>query len=91
MKIVTFCTQSVKYKADIQRYQFKSIKQIVSEAKIAKDSGAQGYCLVTAGKGLNDKKVEFISMVTKAIKKEIKNLKIIACNGTATLGRVKIS
>ncbi len=31
-----FCTQSTKYKADIQGYKFKSIKQIVSEAKIAK-------------------------------------------------------
>ncbi len=65
-----FCTQSTKYKADIQRYKFKSIKQIVSEAKIAKANGALGYCLVTAGKGLDDKKVEFISMTTKAIKRE---------------------
>jgi biotin synthase len=84
-----FCTQSTKYKADIQRYKFKSIKQIVSEAKIAKANGALGYCLVTAGKGLDDKKVEFISMTTKAIKKEIKNLRVIACNGTATLEELK--
>ena len=84
-----FCTQSIKYKADIQRYKFKSIKQIVSEAKIAKANRALGYCLVTAGKGLDDKKVEFISMATKAIKKEIKNLKVIACNGTATLEELK--
>ncbi len=35
------------------------------------------------------KKVEFISMATKAIKKEIKNLRVIACNGTATLEELK--
>ncbi len=29
-----FCTQSVKYKADIQRYKTKEIEQIVKEAKI---------------------------------------------------------
>jgi len=79
-----FCTQSVKYKADIQRYYFKPIEQIVSEAKRAKRSGALGYCLVTAGKGLDDKKVEFIAKTTRAIKKEIKNLRVIACNGTAS-------
>jgi biotin synthase len=79
-----FCTQSVKYKANIKRYYFKPIEQIVIEAKRAKGSGALGYCLVTAGKGLDDKKVEFIAKATRAIKKEIKNLRVIACNGTAS-------
>jgi biotin synthase len=84
-----FCTQSVKYKADIKRYYFKPIEQIVSEAKRAKSSGALGYCLVTAGKGLDDRKVEFIAKVTKAIKKEVDNLRVIACNGTASLEELK--
>ncbi|MEJ2488452.1 MAG: biotin synthase, partial [Sulfurovaceae bacterium] len=50
-----FCTQSVKHHANIERYNYKSIDQIVSEAKMAKSFGAFGYCLVTAGKGLDDK------------------------------------
>ncbi len=79
-----FCTQSARYKADINRYKFKSIEQILKEAKVAKEHGALGYCLVTAGKGLDDNKCENIAKIAKAIKKEIANINIIACNGTAT-------
>ena len=78
-----FCTQSVRYHADIQRYNYKDIEQIVAEAKIAKSHGALGYCLVTAGKGLDDKKVDFVARAAKAIKAEVKELNLIACNGTA--------
>jgi biotin synthase len=79
-----FCTQSVQYHADIQRYNYKAIEQIVSEAKTAKAHGALGYCLVTAGKGLDDKKVDFVARAAQAIKSEVEGLNLIACNGTAT-------
>ncbi len=78
-----FCTQSVRYHADIERYNYKKIEQIVSEAKTAKSHGALGYCLVTAGKGLDDKKVEFVARAAKAIKAQVDGLNLIACNGTA--------
>ena len=78
-----FCTQSVRYHADIERYNYKKIEQIVQEAKIAKNNGALGYCLVTAGKGLDDKKVDFVARAAQAIKKEVEGLNLIACNGTA--------
>ena len=79
-----FCTQSVRYHADIERYNYKKIDQIVSEAKLAKENGALGYCLVTAGKGLDDKKVDFVARAAQAIKSEVEGLNLIACNGTAT-------
>ncbi len=79
-----FCTQSVRYHADIERYSYKAIDQIVSEARQAKENGALGYCLVTAGKGLDDKKVDFVARTAQAIKAEIEGLNLIACNGTAT-------
>ncbi len=84
-----FCTQSVRYHADIERYTYKEISQIVEEAKLAKANGALGYCLVTAGKGLDDKKVDFVAKAAKAIKLEIKDLNLIACNGTATIEQLK--
>jgi len=84
-----FCTQSVRYHADIERYNYKSIDNIVKEAKQAKAHGALGYCLVTAGKGLDDKKVDFVARTAQAIKKEIDNLNLIACNGTATTEQLK--
>ena len=79
-----FCTQSVRYHADIERYSYKDVSQIVDEAKAAKANGALGYCLVTAGKGLDDKKVDFVARAAKAVKAEVEGLNLIACNGTAT-------
>ena len=78
-----FCTQSVRYHADIERYNYKEISDIVEEAKMAKENGALGYCLVTAGKGLDDKKVDFVARAAEAIKAEVEGLNLIACNGTA--------
>lgn len=84
-----FCTQSVRYHADIERYTYKSIETIVQEAKQAKAHGALGYCLVTAGKGLDDKKVDFVARAAKAVKAEVDNLNLIACNGTASVEQLR--
>jgi len=79
-----FCTQSVRYHADIERYTYKAIDQIVDEARAAKANGALGYCLVTAGRGLDDKKTAFVAEAAKVIKSKIEGLNLIACNGTAS-------
>ncbi len=84
-----FCTQSVRYKADIQRYKNKSTEQIIKEAHAAKANKAVGFCLVTAGKGLDDKKLEFVCKNAAAVKKEVPELSLIACNGTATVEQLK--
>lgn len=84
-----FCTQSVKYKANIDRYRQKDIEQIVKEAKIARANGAVGFCLVTAGAGLTDKKTKFIAEATKAVKAANLGLRLIACNGIATVEQLK--
>lgn len=85
-----FCTQSVRYRANIERYNYKSIDKIVQEALIAKSYGALGYCLVTAGVGLDDKKTEFIAKVARAIKSEIEGLNLIACNGLASVEQLRV-
>ena len=84
-----FCTQSVKYKADILRYKRKDIEQIVKEAKIARENGANGFCLVTAGKGLDDKRLAFVCEAARAVKKENLGLILIACNGTASVEQIQ--
>ena len=84
-----FCTQSTKHHAKIERYNYKKIEQIIDETKKAKSLGAFGYCLVTAGKGLDDKKTEFIAKAAHAIKKEINDIHLIACNGIADLDQLK--
>ena len=80
-----FCSQSVRYKADIERYKQKDIKLIGQEAISARDNGALGFCLVTADKGLNDKTLKFVCDVAKAVQKVAPELRLIACNGTATV------
>ena len=86
-----FCTQSVKYKANIARYKRKSIEDIVKEAKMARANKAVGYCLVTAGAGLTDDRLEFVCQAAMAIKKEdeLKNFNLIACNGLASIEQLK--
>ncbi len=79
-----FCSQSVRYKADIERYKQKPIGDILEEARAARKNGALGFCLVTSNKGLDDKVLEFVSEVAYTIEKEKLGLRLIACNGTAT-------
>ncbi|MCW8954506.1 MAG: radical SAM protein, partial [Sulfurimonas sp.] len=83
-----FCSQSVRYKADIVRYQQKNIDKIIEEAKTARDNGALGFCLVTADKGLDDKTLRFVCDTAKVLTKEVPQLRLIACNGTATVERL---
>lgn len=80
-----FCSQSVKYKADIDRYRYKDIDTVLIEAKAAHEAGALGFCLVTADKGVTPKSLEFVCEVARAVKKAVPKLHLIACNGTATL------
>jgi len=80
----SFCTQSAHYKTDIPTYKKKDIDIIIKEAIYAKKSGAIGFCLVTAGKGVDEKKLEFVCKVAKEVKSRVGELNLIACNGTAT-------
>jgi len=85
----SFCTQSAYYNADIKKYKEKDIDTVVNEALLAKQNRATGFCLVSAGKGLNDKKVEFICKIAHTITSKVNNLNLIACNGTASKEQLK--
>ena len=85
-----FCSQSVKYKADIERYIQKPIDKIVEEARAAKDSGALGFCLVTANKGIDDKILKFVCDVARAVSAAVPELRLIACNGTASVAQLLV-
>lgn len=84
-----FCSQSVRYRAKIERYVRKPIPVIVEEARALERLGALGFCLVTAQKGLDEKTLEFVCEVAKAVKAEVPRLRLIACNGTATLEQLQ--
>ncbi|MGH2267775.1 biotin synthase [Campylobacter taeniopygiae] len=84
-----YCTQSAYVKTDIQKYRRKEISQIILEAKIAKKNEALGFCLVTAGLGLDDEKLEYVCEAAMAVKKEVPDLLLIACNGMASVEQLK--
>ena len=84
-----FCTQSTKYKAQIERYKYKPIEHIVQEAHKAKAARAIGFCLVTAGRGIDDTILEFVCKAARAVKKEVPQLSLIGCNGIATTEQLK--
>jgi len=84
-----FCTQSARHHADIARYKYKPVEQIVFEAKNASTNGAIGFCLVTSGLGLDDKKLAFVCETARAIKAELPELNLIACNGIASVEQLK--
>ncbi len=84
-----FCSQSVKYKADIERYKQKPIDQILDEARRLEALGALGFCLVTAQKGLDDKTLDFVCTVASTLKRKVPRLRLIACNGTASVEQLR--
>jgi len=84
-----FCSQSVRYKADIDRYIQKPIDAIIDEAKAVEAAGALGFCLVTAHKGLNDKVLDFVCETARAVSKAVPRLRLIACNGTASVEQLR--
>lgn len=84
-----FCSQSVRYKADIERYAQKPIDRIVEEARAVEAAGALGFCLVTARKGLDDKVLDFVCEAARAVSKAVPRLRLIACNGTASVEQLE--
>jgi len=84
-----FCTQSIKHKADIERYYKKDKKQVLLEANIAKERGALGFCLVTSGKELDESKLEFVCDLASTIKKEVPSLMLIGCCGISDKEKLK--
>jgi len=84
-----FCSQSVRYKADIARYKQKPIPDIIEEARAAKASGALGFCLVTAHKGLDARTLDFVCEAAESVNAAVPGLRLIACNGTATVTQLE--
>lgn len=84
-----YCTQSAHYKTNIETYKFKPLEVVLKEATFLHSFGALGFCLVTAGLGLDDEKLQYISRVSRAIKKLDLGLHIIACCGEADVQSLK--
>lgn len=78
-----YCTQSAHYKTGVAHYKYKDASEVVLQAKELKRYGMVGFCLVTSGRGLDDKKCDYIASLATEIKKEISDIHLIACCGRA--------
>lgn len=65
-----YCAQAKTSAADIMEYPVKSDEEILAEAKRAYESGAFRYCMVFAGRGPSQRRVEHLASLIRRIKRE---------------------
>lgn len=65
-----FCSQSLKYNTDAERYTMQEVEELVEGAREAYDKGAVTYCMVTATRGPNNRELETICEATRRIKED---------------------
>ncbi len=63
-----YCAQALTSKAQIEDYPLKNDAEILAEAKIAYESGAFRYCMVSSGRGPSEKRVERLANLVRKIK-----------------------
>lgn len=51
-----FCAQSAHHEVKLKIYPLMPVEEIVTAAKVAEKAGAHRFCIVTAGKGMNEDK-----------------------------------
>lgn len=66
-----FCAQSIHHNTKISVYPLKSKDELLTEAKMAKEIGAERVVIVTSGKGPKRQEVEKIAEVINTINEKI--------------------
>ncbi len=65
-----YCAQAKSSKADIEEYPMKSDQEFLAEAKAAYEKGAHRYCMVFAGRGPSEKRVDHLAQLVQKIKSQ---------------------
>lgn len=85
----SYCAQGQKADKDmIEDYPMKSDEEIMAEAKRAADAGAFRYCMVFAGRGPSDKRVDRLANLVKEIKNKYP-LEVCVSPGLLKAGQAK--
>lgn len=77
----SYCAQSKNSKADIDEYGVKSDEEMMTEAKAAYENGAYRYCMVFAGRGPSEKRVDKICGLLEQINDKYPGLKTCVSAG----------
>lgn len=67
-----YCAQAKSSEAAIEEYPMKSDSEILLEAKSAHERGAHRYCMVFAGRGPSQKRIEHLARLVREIKSQYK-------------------
>jgi len=85
-----YCAQGQKANPDlIEDYPMKSDEEIMAEAKRAAEAGAFRYCMVFAGRGPSDRRVERLAKLVKDIKANYP-IEVCVSPGLLKTGQAKI-
>lgn len=83
-----YCSQSKVSTADIDVYPIRSKEWILAGARNAAKVGAATYCIVTSGRGPNDRAVDDMCDVVREIKQELP-LHVCVCMGLLKDGQAE--
>ncbi|NOZ25721.1 MAG: biotin synthase BioB [Nitrospirae bacterium] len=74
-----YCAQSTRHRTSISVYPWLGMEEILRRAHEARGSGARRFCIVTSGKRVSDRELEYIASAVG----EIRRIGLLPC---ATLG-----
>lgn len=80
----TFCSQSSKYKNDVERYTMQTVETIVEGAQAAVDRNAKRYCMVASSRAPSPNELEVVCEATRIIKQKYPTLEICSSLGLLT-------
>ena len=66
-----YCSQSKVSESEIARYPLKAVQLLVEEAKAARDTKANHFCMGLSGRSVKDKEVDALCDAIRTIKKEV--------------------
>ena len=66
-----YCSQSKVSESEIARYPLKAVQLLVEEAKAARDTKADHFCMGLSGRSVKDKEVDALCDAIRTIKKEV--------------------
>lgn len=79
-----YCAQAKSSKADIEEYGIKSDEEMLQEARQAYSKGASCYCMVFAGRGASQTRIDRLKRVLAQIKSEFPGKEICVSTGFVT-------
>jgi biotin synthase len=85
-----YCAQAKTSKAEIEEYPLKSEAEMIAEAKRAYEGGAFRYCMVFAGRGPSNDRVNKLAGIVKNIKSQFPKLQICVSPGLLDQEKAKV-